>query len=72
MDRSLSAVEIFTATWDTSRNYFVQLADLDKEQARLESRLEGGTVVEHHKRREALKAYREMLAAMWGNDNGRV
>lgn len=69
MNRNLSAVEIFPRTWDTSRDYFVQLADLDKEQARMESRLEGGTVAEHHRLREALRVYREMLSAMWERDN---
>lgn len=66
MNRRLSAVEIFPRTWDTSRDYFVQLADMDKEQTRMESGLDGVTVAEHHKRREALRAYREMLNAMWG------
>lgn len=65
MNHSLSAVEIFPATWDTSRDYFVQLADLDAELARLESTLDGGSVAEHHKRRDALIAYREYLDAMW-------
>lgn len=66
MNRRLSAVEIFPATYDTSRDYFVQLADLDKERARMESRLEGGTVAEHNRRRKALQIYRETLDAMWG------
>ncbi len=66
MNRSLSDVEIFPRTWDTSRDYFVQLAELDAEQARLEANLEGGTVAEHDKRRKALQVYREILDAMWG------
>lgn len=69
MNRSLSAVEIFPRTWYTSRDYFVQLTDLDKEQARMEGRLEGGTVAEHNRRRKALQVYREMLSAMWRRDN---
>lgn len=68
MNRSLAHVEIFPSTWDTSRDYFVQLTDLDKEQARMESTLEGGSVAEHHKIREALIAHRETLDAMWGRD----
>lgn len=57
--------EIFPRTCTTSRDYYVQLADLDAEQARLEANLEGGTVAEHHKRREALQIYREILTATW-------
>lgn len=72
MNRNLSAVEIFPRTWDASRDYFVQLTDLDKEQARLEGRLEGGTVVEHHRRCAALQVYREMLTAMWGSEHNTI
>lgn len=68
MNRRLSAVEIFPRTYDTSRDYFVQLADLDKERSRLESRLEGGTVAEHNRRRKALQIYREILDAMWSQN----
>lgn len=66
MNRDISAVEIFPETWDTSRDYWVRLADLDAEQARMEANLEGGTIAEHHQRREALQIYREILDAMWG------
>lgn len=68
MSRRLSSVEVFPSTWNTIRDYWVQLADLDKEQARLESQLEGDSVAEHHKRRAALQIYREMLDAMWSHN----
>lgn len=72
MNRRLSAVEIFPRTWDTSRDYWVQLAEIELEQADLESqKVDGEIVDEYDKRIAALQIYREMLNAMWGRDESK-